>query len=328
MPKLPSLSIAAKLYTIFALLATATAGLSLLAVLNAHHNSTLTNEFERAFMGAQNVERVNGLIYAVVMESRGVYMSADIPTAKRYGENLLKFNERIAKVVTNWRRSVGGADGTSSANSKSASANSWSFARSWCGSAPKSLPRRVASGGDNEANRAKRTALNKDLDILAQIYDTHSKQVYAELETGVARTKWLLGAMSIVSVLLAIAGIVLIGKAVARPLADITRVTAEVAAGAVGVVIPNVERQDEVGALARSIMIFQHAMERNAELNRTVAQDAGSGCPQPAHRERGGVLPRFGRAGARSGPLDRREMDDPNFRGRERRLDRTARSAA
>ncbi len=282
MPKVPSLSIAAKLYTIFALLATATAGRSLLAVLNAHHNSTLTNAFERAFMGAQNVECVNGLFYAVVMESRGVYMSA-------------RHSDREAVR---------------------------------CGSAPKSLPRRVASGGDNEANRAKRTALNKDLDILAQIYDTHSKQVYAELETGVARTKWLLGAMSIVSVLLAIAGIVLIGKAVARPLADITRVTAEVAAGAVGVVIPNVERQDEVGALARSIMIFQHAMERNAELNRTVAQDAGSGCPQPAHRERGGVLPRFGRAGARSGPLDRREMDDPNFRGRERRLDRTARSAA
>ena len=36
MPKVPSLSIAAKLYTIFALLATATAGRSLLAVLNAH----------------------------------------------------------------------------------------------------------------------------------------------------------------------------------------------------------------------------------------------------------------------------------------------------
>ena len=33
-----------------------------------------------------NVERVNGLIYAVVMESRGIYMSPDIPGAKRYGD--------------------------------------------------------------------------------------------------------------------------------------------------------------------------------------------------------------------------------------------------
>ena len=84
--KLPSLSIAAKLYTIFALLATATVILSLLAALNSRHNTALTDEFERAFMGAMNVERVNGLIYAVVMESRGIYMSPDIPTAKRYGD--------------------------------------------------------------------------------------------------------------------------------------------------------------------------------------------------------------------------------------------------
>ena len=43
--KLPSLSIAAKLYTIFALLATATVGLSLMAVLNAYNNTALTRVF-------------------------------------------------------------------------------------------------------------------------------------------------------------------------------------------------------------------------------------------------------------------------------------------
>src|ERR1051326_5603728 len=108
--KLPSLSIAAKLYTIFALLATVTVALSLMAVLNAQNNTTLSQEFERAFIGAQNVERVNGLIYAVVMESRGIYMSPDIPSAKRYGTLLLGFNERIANVVSDWRKHVGTAD--------------------------------------------------------------------------------------------------------------------------------------------------------------------------------------------------------------------------
>ena len=39
MPKLPSLSIAAKLYTIFALLATATVALALLAVVNSRHQT-------------------------------------------------------------------------------------------------------------------------------------------------------------------------------------------------------------------------------------------------------------------------------------------------
>ena len=96
--KLPSLSIAAKLYTIFALLATATIALAIMAILNSRQNSALTDDFERAFLGAQNVERVNGLIYAVVMESRGIYMSPDIPTAKKYSPGLLKFNEQIGAV--------------------------------------------------------------------------------------------------------------------------------------------------------------------------------------------------------------------------------------
>src|ERR1700755_1795609 len=99
MPRLPSLSIGAKLYAIFALLATATVALAGIAVINASPPAAMTGEYESALVGTQNVERVNGLIYAVVMESRGIYMSTDIPTAKRYGDLLLKFNDRLAKGV-------------------------------------------------------------------------------------------------------------------------------------------------------------------------------------------------------------------------------------
>ena len=134
-------------------------------------------------------------------------------------------------------------------------------------------PAKGREWGDNEANRSVRTALNKDLDALARIYDARSKQVYAELDAGVARTAWFLAAMAIVCVLLAVAGIAIIGRAVARPLRDITRVTEEVAGGATGVTIPHANRQDEVGALARSIVVFQQAIEHNAELNRTIAED-------------------------------------------------------
>ena len=75
MPKLPSLSIAAKLYTIFALLATATLAVAGIAFVNVRHRTAMTHDYETSLTGTQNVERVNGLIYAVVMESRGIYMS-------------------------------------------------------------------------------------------------------------------------------------------------------------------------------------------------------------------------------------------------------------
>src|SRR5215470_6917686 len=106
MPNLPNLSIGAKLYGIFALLAVATTALAGIAVINARHHAEMTADYETSLVGTQNVERVNGLIYAVVMESRGIYMSPDIPTAKKFGVGLLKFNDQIAKVVDEWKRRV------------------------------------------------------------------------------------------------------------------------------------------------------------------------------------------------------------------------------
>jgi methyl-accepting chemotaxis protein len=61
---LPRLSISARLYAIFALMAATTIALSVVAVTAARHHVALTDEFESANAGTWNVERVNGLIYA------------------------------------------------------------------------------------------------------------------------------------------------------------------------------------------------------------------------------------------------------------------------
>src|SRR5262245_53909039 len=79
------LSLAARLYAIFALFALLTAAIAMLSNYNARHSADLINAIETAGTAALNVERVNGLVYAVVMESRGVYMSANSETVKKYG---------------------------------------------------------------------------------------------------------------------------------------------------------------------------------------------------------------------------------------------------
>ncbi|MGB7659542.1 MAG: hypothetical protein WBL96_14575 [Pseudolabrys sp.] len=87
---LPKLSIAARLYTIFALMAATTVALSMVAVSNAHRHAALTEEFESANAGSWNVERINGLIYASTMETRGIYMSSDRAEAAKYADSLVK----------------------------------------------------------------------------------------------------------------------------------------------------------------------------------------------------------------------------------------------
>ena len=74
---LSRLSLAAKLYSIFALFAFLTAAITALSDYNTRRNAELTQAMTTANLAALNVERINSLVYAVVMESRGVYMSSD-----------------------------------------------------------------------------------------------------------------------------------------------------------------------------------------------------------------------------------------------------------
>src|SRR6266513_2682655 len=80
------LSLAAKLYSIFALFALLTAAITVLSDYNTRRNSELTEAIETASRAAPNVERVNALVYAVVMESRGVYMSTEAAAVKKFGD--------------------------------------------------------------------------------------------------------------------------------------------------------------------------------------------------------------------------------------------------
>jgi methyl-accepting chemotaxis protein len=270
---LPRLSIAAKLYIIFAFLALASLALAGIAVVNARHQAEMTADYETSLVGTQNVERVNGLIYAVVMESRGVYMSPDIPTAKKYGAGLLKFNDQIAKVVADWKRHVHSDDVADFETFSARIAQFIKFRQELVRLGTEVSPEKGREWGDNDANRTVRTALNKDLEKLAANYDARTKRIYAELEERLHWTVWLLTALAFVALALAGIGVLIIWRSVTRPLGAITRVTEAVAGGANDVAIPHRERPDEIGALARSIGVFQDAMRRNVELNETVRRD-------------------------------------------------------
>jgi methyl-accepting chemotaxis protein len=273
---LPKLSIAAKLYAIFALLATTTIALSVVAVSSARHHAALTDEFDSANAGTWNVERVNGLIYAVVMESRGVYMSSDMATSKVYADGILKFNAQIAKVVEDWKKSVRGDDAELFGQFAKRIAQFIEFRHELARLGTEVSPAAGRDWGDNDANRSVRKALNQDLEKLTGLYAQRASRVYRAIDSGIDNTAMWLSVLAALAVMLATAGAIVISRSVAKPIADITRVTEQVAAGNSAVSIPFSDRGDEIGALARSIGVFQQAMRHNEELNRTVVEDADS----------------------------------------------------
>jgi len=271
---LPKLSIAAKLYVIFALMATTTVALSAVAVLNARQHAALTEEFESTNAGGRNVERINGLIYAVVMEARGVSMSPDRAVAAKHAGALTKVTDQIGAVIADWQGSVGNSDASYFSQFAVRLSAFQEFASDLARIANDTGPQAARDWADKNYPADVRDALSQDLEKLGRQYSDRAARIYTRIDQGIDQTAILLSVLAGLAVLLAIAGIMVISRSVAWPLAEITRVTEQVAAGDAGISIPFSDRGDEIGALARSIGVFKQAMLHNEDLSRTVVDDA------------------------------------------------------
>jgi methyl-accepting chemotaxis protein len=279
--KLPRLSIATKLYAIFALLASVTIALAAGAVVNARHHAALTEEFGALFAGSQNIGRINGLIYALVMETRAIYLAANAADAQEHASAITRYNERLTGAIEGWRQSLHPEDAERfrdiSGRVRIVQDTSRELVRR-LNQAGLASAQQMAGFDDNGSVH---DVLGKDLESLSKLYAQRAGRTYTEIGGGIDRTAWLMSLLASLAVLLAAAGAYIIWWAVARPLERITHITAAIAAGNAQKLLPGGEvpygnRGDEIGALARAIAVFQQAMRRNEELNRTVVDEARS----------------------------------------------------
>jgi methyl-accepting chemotaxis protein len=268
-----SFSLALKLYSIFALFALLTAAITALSDYNTRSSAELTQSIEIASQAALNVERVNSLVYAVVMESRGIYMSTELPVVKKYGDGLQKFSDGLLDVVKKWESIVQADDAQQFATFKKRIDEFVKFRKELVRRAVEVSHEAGREWGDNEANRSVRISLNEDLAALAKVYAERGKRIAEDtaLNRQLAFLLTCLGGLALVVVGI---GVFIIARMVARPLSVITGTIKRVAEGAEGIEVPHTDRQDEIGALARAIRIFQEAMDRNRNLNSQVLLDS------------------------------------------------------
>ncbi len=278
------LSLAAKLYSIFALFAVLTAAIAVLSDYNTRRGAELTHAIETANLAALNVERVNSLVYAVVMESRGVYMSTDPAVVKKFGNGLLKFNDHILDVVKKWEGIVQADDAAQFATFKKRIEQFVEFRKELVRRANEISPAAGREWGDNDANRSVRSALNKDLEALSKVYVERGRGIAEQTETN-HQLSFVLTCLGGFALLLVVLGVIIISRSIARPLSAITATIKRVADGADNVEVPHTDRGDEIGALARAIRIFQEAMERNRKLAAQVSEESSAREERARHIE-------------------------------------------
>ena len=75
-----------------------------------------------------------------------------------------------------------------------ASGNSRNFAASWSRRANEGGIAAAREWGDNEGNRATRSVLNGDLEAFGQVYSHRAKHAYAQIDQGIETTAWIMSA--------------------------------------------------------------------------------------------------------------------------------------
>jgi len=112
------------------------------------------------------------------------------------------------------------------------------------------------------------------LDELAKVTIKSAKDKQQQTAVSVQRAMNLLAIATFGGVLFAIVATWFIGRAISRPLSEMTQVMSRLAAGEQGIRIPAIDSRDEVGSMARAVEVFrQHSVElhrRESELAQMV----------------------------------------------------------
>lgn len=259
-------TIAGKLLRINVGLGVMVALLAVVAVSAIAQQATLRELIRDHERGALNIERINGLVYATVMESRGIYMSPDTATAKRFSDGVTRFSDEIETVVSDWSRIVRADDAARFAGFHARVEQFRAFRQELVRRALELGPLSARKLGDDEDARAVRIALNDDLEALSRVYSARVDEIERR-NADTVLISWSVALIASATLVLLIAGALAMLQSVVEPLTEIKDATLAVAAGQVGTETPHTDRPDEIGALAGAIEVFRAAMRRNTVLD-------------------------------------------------------------
>ena len=172
--KLRRLPVLGSVYAIIAALGLVVLAVGVIGVGAVYTTNKHVRELEEVANRAFFAEHANSLIYAVVMDSRGIYMSADAADRATYGAGVMKFLAELDANMTAWKQYVAPDDRNDFARAQARAQEFIRFRTELVRLGNEVGQAAAREWGDNDANRTNRQALNRDIELLA-------KANYAEL---------------------------------------------------------------------------------------------------------------------------------------------------
>ncbi|WP_337995771.1 HAMP domain-containing methyl-accepting chemotaxis protein [Oleispirillum naphthae] len=203
-------------------------------------------------------ERVNGLVLAVVMDSRGLYMAKSPEQVEKFGKPLLKNLETLQQDVAAWKTLLPQDQRAEFAALETASADFVKFRSETVRRAREGGGPAADAYGNNDDNRKNRQAFNVQIVRRVDAYAKAMAQVNDDMGA-FFRTRL---AISVGALALGLAaGIVLsrlIGRGmISQPIQAMTGAMRALAAGNAEVDIPGLAAHDEIGDMAKAVEVFR-----------------------------------------------------------------------
>lgn len=260
-----TLSVAEKVYSIAGFLAIVTIFLLVMSIQSVRLQTTYRHMHASSAEAAINVGRINALIYAIVMDSRGIYMSSDRGAVKPFADGVVRRNHELADAVKSMERTVGDDDAEEIATFRQRIAQFIDFRKELVRRGLEISPAAAREWGDNDTNRTLRSKLNGDLETLERIYRQRARDADELANENRYAAAYLFG-LGLAALFLASLNVVVMRTSVVGALAEITQATDRIADGDVESEVPHLGRHDEIGRLARAVQHFRDAVARIFEL--------------------------------------------------------------
>lgn len=253
-----NLKIKSQMLLTLLIMATLCVGTGAVGLMSMLRYNDLASKMENASARAITGERVNGLILAVVMDSRGIYMSTTIEDVEKFAKPLLANLQKMRELMAEWKGLMPEGEEADLDTTIAAVEEFIKYRTELVRIARHVGFAEARAYGDNETNRANRKGLN---DLIVGLAERNNQAVSESLgamghffeQQKMVLIALLAGVMPLIIIFTYMLSI----KLTVRPISAITQDMRKLADGDLEIRIQGLGNTNEIGEMADAVEIFR-----------------------------------------------------------------------
>ncbi len=207
-------------------------------------------------------EQINGLINAVVMDSRGIYMARDAAELEKFAKTMTASLATLDKRLAAYEAVIDPAVETDMRDAIARGREFIRFRTDMMEAGRQGGADAARVIGDNDANRANRKAFNDVMIKLSQQQVAYVDSTITELDAFANTERNLMLIIAGIGIFTSVSfASWMVSRQVTRPLTRVTNTVQTLAGGDYDAIVPETGRGDEIGHIANALDVFKARLQ-------------------------------------------------------------------